>query len=183
MFCTRFFYSQASGKKKRKRVPGLLLTVIVICGTGYPAVSGDNDQQFLQPVGNQAYKNRCGACHFAYQPELLPSASWQKILDGREDHFGEIVDLDDEIKTEILKYLQSNPAETSTAELAVKIMSSLGNRVPARITDIPYIQKKHMGIPPDFINRKVIGSRANCVACHATAESGDYDDDHVKIPR
>ena len=26
------------------------------------------------------YKNECGACHMAYQPGLLPTASWTRVM-------------------------------------------------------------------------------------------------------
>jgi hypothetical protein len=55
----------------------------------------DNDRNdYLKPVTNQTYKETCGECHFAYQPELLPSASWLKILNQLDDHFGEEVEAD-----------------------------------------------------------------------------------------
>ena len=62
-------------------------------------------------------------------------------------------------------------------------MRSLGNLTPARIMEIPYIQEKHYGIPPEFRHSKAVKSMSNCIACHATAERGVYDEDHVKIPR
>ncbi len=179
----------------------LLFVIMLLCTAFYSAAADDDHHEkhresrheqheheehhedHLRPVDNQTYKDQCGACHFVYQPALLPSASWEKILADLEDHFGESVDLEDEAKKEILMYLKSNAAETSAAKRAVKIMQSLGNQVPIRITDIPYIRKKHMGIPPDFLNNKAIGSQANCAACHTTAESGLYDDDNVRIPR
>jgi hypothetical protein len=37
----------------------------------------------------------------------------------------------------------SNGAENSLAKRVVKIMQSLGTRVPMRITDTPYIREKH----------------------------------------
>ena len=43
---------------------------------------------------NQTYKETCAECHFAYQPELLPSVSWLKILNQLDDHFGEEVEAD-----------------------------------------------------------------------------------------
>lgn len=48
----------------------------------------DHRASDLKPVTNPAYKENCGACHFSYQPELLPSRSWKKILVQLEDHFG-----------------------------------------------------------------------------------------------
>ncbi|MES0349415.1 MAG: diheme cytochrome c [Desulfobacteria bacterium] len=140
-------------------------------------------ERYLSPVDNAAYKEACGACHFPYQPALLPSGSWKKILAGLEDHFGEAVELDAESKKTIVEYLKANAAEHSSAKRAVKIMRSIGSRTPLRITEIPYIQHKHHEVSADVLKRKSIGSLSNCSACHTTAEKGIYDDDHVVIPR
>jgi hypothetical protein len=147
----------------------------------------DNDDHdhndYLKPVINQAYKETCAECHFAYQPELLPSASWLKILNQLDDHFGEEIEADpDTIKT-ISDYLKTNGAENSSAKRSKKIMRSLGNQVPMRITDIPYIRGKHNELDPAVFKLESIGSLANCTACHITAEKGVYDDDDVKIPK
>ena len=139
--------------------------------------------KYIKPVSNSTYKEECGACHFPYQPELLPSASWMKLLSNIEDHFGETVELDDNSKRVISDYLKSNGAENSSAKRAVKIMRSLGNQVPLRITDIPYIKEKHHEVSPDILKREAIGSLSNCIACHTTAEKGIYEDDNVKIPK
>ena len=141
-----------------------------------------HDGSYLKPVNNMTYKEECGGCHFAYQPELLPSASW-KILRNLDDHFGESIELDEDSKRVISDYLKSNSAEYSSAKRAVKIMRSLGNQVPLRITDVPYIREKHHEISPNVLKRESIGSLSNCIACHTTAEKGIYEDDHVKIPK
>ena len=142
-----------------------------------------HDGSYLKPVNNPTYKEECGGCHFAYQPELLPSASWMKILSDLDDHFGESIELDEDSKRVISDYLKSNSAEYSSAKRAVKIMRSLGNQVPLRITDLPYIREKHHEISPNVLKRESIGSLSNCIACHTTAEKGIYEDDHVKIPK
>lgn len=140
-------------------------------------------KHYLTPVNNPTYKEECGACHFAYQPELLPSGSWGRILAGLENHFGEAIELDPESKKIIGEYLKANAAEHSSAKRAVKIMRSLGNRTPLRITQIPYIQKKHHEVSPSVLKRESIGSLSNCSTCHTTAEKGIYEDDYVVIPR
>jgi hypothetical protein len=140
-------------------------------------------KRYLPPVNNPTYIEHCGACHFAYQPELLPSGSWEKILAGLDDHFGESLELDDDSKRVILDYLKPNSAEYSSAKRAVKIVRSLGKQVTLRITDVPYIREKHHEISPDVLKRESIGSLSNCVACHTTAEKGIYEDDNVKIPK
>ena len=144
---------------------------------------GDHRSSFIKPVNNPTYKEECGACHFAYQPELLPGASWMKILTNLDDHFGESIELDDDSKKVISDYLKSNSAEYSSAKRAVKIMRSLGNHVPIRITHTPYIREKHHELNPEALKREAIGSLSNCIACHTTAEKGIYDDDNVKIPQ
>jgi hypothetical protein len=143
----------------------------------------EHDGSYLKPVNNPTYKEECGACHFAYQPELLPEASWMEILTNLDDHFGESIELDDDSRKAISDYLKSNSAEYSTAKRAVKIMRSLRNHVPMRITDTPYIREKHHEISPNVFKRESIGSLSNCSACHTTAENGIYEDDNVKIPK
>ena len=143
----------------------------------------DHDGSYLKPVTNATFEAECGQCHFLYQPELLPSASWMKILDELDDHFGEEIELDPDSKKIISEYLKANGAENSSAKRAVKIMRSLGKQVPLRITDVPYTREKHHEISPSVLERESIGSLSNCVACHTTAEKGIYEDDHVKIPK
>jgi hypothetical protein len=144
--------------------------------------SGHDCKPNTATATNPVYKENCGACHFAYQPDLLPAGSWDKILNTLSDHFGEAVELDAGAKKAISEHLRSNAAEFSSSGLAASIMRCLGNQLPQRITEISYIQKKHHEINQDILKRESIGSLSNCSACHSTAENGDYDDDHVKIP-
>lgn len=62
----------------------------------------DHNESYLKQVNNPTYKEECGACHFVYQPELLPSASWMNILDQLDDHFGEEIELDPDTKKSFL---------------------------------------------------------------------------------
>ena len=63
------------------------------------------------------------------------------------------------------------------------IVRCLASEVPTRITEIPYIKKKHHDISSTTIKREAIGSLSNCTACHTRAEEGIYDDDYVVIPK
>jgi len=145
--------------------------------------SEHHGNRYLSTVNNPTYLETCGACHFAYQPELLPSGSWDKILAGLDDHFGEFIEIDPDSKKIIGEYLRANGAERSPAKRAAKIISSLGGKTPLRITEIPYIKEKHHEIPSEVLKRESIGSLSNCLACHKTAEKGIYDDDSAVIPR
>ena len=155
-------------------------------GGSHSEIDNDDDHDrsdYLKPATNQAYKETCGECHFAYQPELMPSASWLKILNQLNDHFGEEIEAEPDTIKSISDYLKANGAETSSSKRSKKIMRSLGRQVPMGITDIPYIRRKHHELHPAILKRESIGSLANCTACHITAEKGIYDDDHVKIPK
>jgi hypothetical protein len=145
--------------------------------------SEHNSKRNLAIVNNSRYIENCGACHFAYQPGLLPSGSWDKILNNLAGHFGEDIELDPESKKIIFEYLEGSAADYSSAKLSAKIMRSLGNQTPLRITQVPYIQRKHHEIQLNVFKRESIGSPSNCLACHKTAEKGVYDDDDVTMPR
>lgn len=55
-----------------------------------------NTKKNITPVNYPTYEEECGACHFPYQPELLPSGSWKKIMAGLGDHFEEEIEIDTE---------------------------------------------------------------------------------------
>lgn len=135
----------------------------------------DHESKYLTPVNNEAFKQECGACHFAYQPGLLPSGSWEKILNNLPPHFGEEGSLDQEQKSIISEYLRANAAENSSAKRARKILKSLRGQTPLRISETPYIQEKHDKLDSSIFSRQSIGSRSNCNACHPTAEQGNYE--------
>lgn len=134
-------------------------------------------------ISNEVYKQECGACHFNYHPGLLPSGSWENILNAFPFHFDEEVTIDEKSLNEIGKYLSENSAENSSSKRARKILRSLNGNTPLRISETPYILEKHHELNSAIFDRPSIGSRSNCVACHKTAEQGDFDDDNVKIPQ
>lgn len=144
--------------------------VMLACSAYYASADGHKHrkkhrQQCLDTVTDPTYKEQCGSCHGVYQPGLLPSGSWEKIMLGLDKHFGETVQVDPDKQKIIKAYLKSNAAEYSSAKLSAKIMRSLKGQTPLKITDIPYIRKKHHRISPDVLK--------NCAACHKTAESDD----------
>lgn len=141
-----------------------------------------SSDETLRAVSQPVYQTECGGCHQAYQPDLLPSGSWSRLLDGLDQHFGETVQVEPKSLETIRTYLTQNAADRSHAELARKIMHSLHGQIPLRISDVPYIHKEHHDLAPDVYRRASIGSPGNCVACHRGAENGDYDDDDVVIP-
>jgi hypothetical protein len=138
------------------------------------------------PVSNPTWAEECSACHFAYPPGLLPSASWNKLLTATalSDHFGENAELDADTLKTIHDYAVANAAETSYMKRSRKIAHATADGdAPLRITDIKYIKRIHHEIPAKMItgNDKV-KSLSQCNSCHTQADKGVFDDDTVRIP-
>lgn len=129
------------------------------------------------------YKDRCGSCHMAYPACLLPEASWQNLLANAGNHFGAELTLDNAEKAQVAKYLLANAADKTGGKIGRKIMRRLDEPVPDRISELVYIRHKHRKIDPAVFSRPAVGGLQNCVACHAGAEQGDFDDDSARIPR
>ncbi len=140
----------------------------------------------VKPVDNKQWKEECGSCHFAYQPGLLPTASWEKLLtpEALHNHFGEVADLDKDTLDAIRKYALDNAADKSYYKIARKIdHSTRGEAAPLRITEVHYIKRKHHGIPENMVKgNKDVKSLSYCNACHTKAEQGIFKEDTVSIP-
>ena len=91
-------------------------------------------------------------------------------MGSTEKHFGETLEIDQKTKGLIAPYLKENSAESTKSKIPQKIMQSLEGNTPLRLTEVPYILKKHRKIAPDVFQRSTIGSFANCNACHLLAD-------------
>lgn len=156
---------------------GLALGLIGILGCSL-AVAG-NKRVAEQP---EAYKKSCSACHMPYPAELLPAASWERILSTLDTHFSRKVMLNAAMAEPVKSYLLENAADKTTAKLGRKAMEKIGNATPARISTIPYIVHKHRKLGKELTRPSVKGLY-NCSACHQGAAQGDFDDDRVHIPQ
>lgn len=137
------------------------------------------DDERLPPITSSAVRDECGACHMAFQPQFLPRRSWQRIMDGLADHFGEDASLPDGTRREITAYLLANAADTSRSREGRRFAASNGRgEPPLRITEMPRWVAEHRGeVRPSAWNSPRVGSKANCPACHRGANDGYYDDD------
>lgn len=143
-----------------------------------------NNTRVFNLVTNEPYLKECSACHFAYQPELLPARSWQKIMDTLDKHFGTDASLPEDSKASIHKYLTERSAEKSPVKNAQRLLKSISpSETPARISEIKFFKREHRKITQEVLQRRTIGSISNCNACHTTADKGDYDEDLVSIPK
>jgi cytochrome c553 len=139
----------------------------------------------VAPVTLKAWADECSSCHYAYPPGLLPAASWQKLLTpaALEKHFGENIEMKDELRLKLLDYANANAAEHSMAKRSRKMMASLNGAAPERITEAPYIKRKHQDIPKKLVqDNPQVKALSQCDTCHTEAKTGNLDDDTVTIP-
>jgi hypothetical protein len=180
----------------RRDLVHLALAVVVIAGTVTTEVTDaqerhrhrerehgqEQTESSVLAAESPVYRELCGACHFALQPGLLPARSWQRLLVGTDDHFGQALGLEPAQLGELETYLTANAAERTPGELARDILESVGSSTPLRVTEVPAIRHEHRRIDPSVYRRPAVAGRANCPACHPNATAGRYDDDTVAIP-
>jgi len=133
---------------------------------------------------SKLYREECGGCHFPFQPGFLPAASWQRLMGGLSDHFGENAELSDESGQRILDYLVANAAGKVDREIPNKVMWSLRHTPePTRITETAFFRHEHREIPPWVLENKGEPiSFANCDTCHERALQGSYNEHEIRIP-
>ena len=106
------------------------------------------------------------------------------MMSSLNKHFGENAELDPATQKEITDFLVQNSSDKIHTRRGDKILRSIGqNEEILRISETYYFKRKHDEISPGVFKRKAIGSPANCIACHAGAEKGDFAEDNVRIPK
>jgi len=132
---------------------------------------------------NETWKTECSSCHMLYPPQLMKSASWEKMMKGLNQHFGVNAELEDAEYKEIVKFLMDNSADKLNYKRGLKMSDSNSNQIPISISESDYFKRKHHEINPSTYLRKSIRTRANCLACHPGAERGYFEEDEIKIPK
>lgn len=162
-----------------------IITLAIATGISGGLFAGDDDHvEVLPPVDNAKWRNECASCHQLYHPALLLERSWRKMMSSLNQHFGENAKLDAASQKEITEFLVAHAADHSMNRRAQKIARSVpAGEAPLRATETAYFIHKHNEIRSDIWQRKAVGSKANCTACHAEAEKGNFDEHRVRIPR
>ncbi len=126
---------------------------------------------------DQVFAGECGACHMPYPPGLLPARSWQAVMAGLADHFGEDASLDPDTAGEIADYLAAHAADAGGRSPRV-LRGLAANDVPLRITDTPWWRRAHDQVSARSFERADIKSKSNCIGCHGPAAiRGVFEDD------
>ncbi|HEX5337689.1 MAG TPA: diheme cytochrome c [Gallionella sp.] len=125
-------------------------------------------------ASNAKWQAECGACHVAYPPRLLPPESWRAVMSGLDKHFGTDASLDAPTAREIGAFLDKHAGgrryETSGKPLL-------------RITETRWFIREHDEVSARTWKNPKVKSPSNCAACHIQAESGNYSEHNIRIPR
>ena len=119
-------------------------------------------------------KSECASCHMVYPPAFLPKESWARIMSGLEKHYGTDASLDPQSIKEISQWLNQN------AGTYKRVFSAPPDD---RITESTWLVKKHRKISDSTWRNSKVKSKSNCMACHTSADKGNYDDDDVRVPK
>lgn len=169
-----------------------LVVVVLVAGSTGAALSRPADRSFARKgrgrsvayVENKDYQAECSPCHLAFMPGFLPARSWQKIMGGLADHFGEDASLDEELTADIRKFLVKNAADAKSSTRRSKKIAKLidPDETPIRITETAFWTRRHGSVRAWVWKRPSIQTKAKCSACHRDAEKGIYDEYDVEIP-
>jgi len=120
------------------------------------------------------YREECAACHIAYPPGMLPAVSWQRVMVNLPRHYGTDASLDPGTVSALAGWLAANAAA-----------SGRRSEPPPedRITRSAWFVRKHREVAPATWTLPGVRSAANCAACHARADQGDFNEHNVRIPR
>lgn len=141
------------------------------------ATGAHAEGQAFPPMTDVATQKECSACHMAFQPQMLPARSWEALMSGLTDHFGENATLDPATAEGIKSYLMANAADAGNAK-SRWMRGIAADQTPLRITETPRWIRSHQGeVSPKAFLRPEVGSKANCKACHTAADKGYYGDD------
>lgn len=123
---------------------------------------------------NATWKAECASCHVAYPPKLLPAPAWRRMMAGLDQHFGTDASVDARAVAEIGAFLESNAGQGKKRGVDSGTL---------RISETPWFRRKHDEVAASTWKNPKVQTAANCSACHAGAERGDFDEHAVRIPR
>lgn len=152
----------------KRTLPALALLLGLTTAT--LADSGNLNPRQMLP----SYQQECAACHLAYPPGLLPARSWDRIMNGLDQHYGTDASLDAATVQQISRWLQAHAG-------SYKRVSA--EPPQDRITESAWFQRKHRKLDSPVWLHTSVKSAANCAACHTRAEQGTFDEHELQFPR
>ncbi|ELS04110.1 Dihem cytochrome c [Xenococcus sp. PCC 7305] len=144
----------------------LLAFILVIPINASKASEISNQSHFLiaqadsnSELGKEFYIENCGTCHIPLPAEVLPTNTWQNILEQPQDHYGESLPNMVNITVRLIwSYLRSYSRPTLEGEVT-----------PEFVTNSRYFKALH---PLVDLPRPV--SYQSCKLCHTATATMDY---------
>ena len=158
---------------KRRILDSMVWSVSLLFAFGLLIDSAMADSRGFSAT-NKAWQAECASCHIAYPPKLLPAPAWRRMMAGLDKHFGTDASVDAPAAAEIRVFLESNAGQGKKRGIDGGTL---------RISETSWFRRKHDEVSASTWKNPKIGTAANCTACHAGAERGDFNDDTVRIPR
>lgn len=134
----------------------------------------DDDDERVPLAKNALWQTECGACHAAFPPRLLPAESWRAVMSGLDKHFGSDASLNAASAREIGAFLDKNAGRKGHETSGKPLL---------RITETSWFKREHDEVSNRTWNNPKVKSAANCAACHIQADSGNYSEHGIKIPK
>jgi len=153
--------------------PGLVLIAFLALLASTRDAHADDDRRTRVPLLPR-YQQECASCHLAYPPGMLPAESWRRLINNLPHHFGTDASLEPASAKELSAWLAANAGAYKRVREAPP-----GDRITAS----GWFMRKHDEVPPAAWKRPAVKSAANCSACHAQADQGDFNEHAVRIPR
>lgn len=137
------------------------------------AVAGEH----VYAVDNPAYQAECASCHIAYPPQLLPARSWRALMAGLDKHFGTDASLDPQSAAAITAFLEQNAGRKRASKYSSSTDPTL------RITETRWFVHEHDEVPARAWKHPKVKSAANCTACHADTDKGNFNEHGIRLPK
>lgn len=151
------------------RFPKLLMTLLACVATIPGAALADG----VFAGTNAKWKAECGSCHVAYPPQLLPAQSWQQLMNGLDRHFGTDASVDTASAAEVNAFLAKYAGNKR----------GIAGETTLRVSETGWFRREHRKVDAATWKNPKVKSSANCTACHANAEAGDYSERGIRIPQ
>jgi hypothetical protein len=153
-----------------------LSALVILLGGAVSVARADDDEEHEHGsravVSNANWQAECGSCHVAFPPRMLPAASWREMMAGLDKHFGTDASLDAPMANEIGTFLEQNASTRKQQPTAKPVL---------RISELRWFVREHRRVSDN--TWKLVKSPANCAACHTQAESGDYRERNIRMPK
>lgn len=164
--------------RRRRRPPFFLLLVLIFLwsvsggwfmakiSTGATPIKTDSQlisNVDVVPPGYQTglsiYLEKCATCHIGIPPQVLPTESWQIIIQDSQHYGVQLPTLIDPPRQLVWNYLQ----------ISSRPKSQQDDRIPYRIGTSRYFKALHPQVQlPQELNIK------SCVTCHPKVEQFDF---------